>query len=359
MRRYKDPLFAPERKRHPALAFLVILLVFLLATLLTLNYINNSRVDLLRQRVTVPNLPSSMENFSILHISDLHGLYFGANQERFASAIRGLSYNVVCITGDISGKSGDADAFLRLLDVLDPNVPVYFIVGDEDPDPILATPHRTDGAKNAFIQQAEAKGAVYLDAPYKITVGKSTLWLAPEWVYTLDVAASETGLVDRQRELLSEPASAARRAAMEAVEYQLDQLARIQAARREVADDDIHIAVTHHPLQLSAMASLQEWTATDNDSYVRKISLVLAGHYAAGQWRLPGVGAVRVPLSAGLGNNGWFPGDQQVVGLSSVMGIPQYISPGLGPCAVSGLPNFRLFNTPAVTLLTLTTKMTH
>ena len=29
MRRYKDPLFAPERKRHPALAFLVILLVFL------------------------------------------------------------------------------------------------------------------------------------------------------------------------------------------------------------------------------------------------------------------------------------------------------------------------------------------
>lgn len=358
MKRYRDPLFAPEKRRHPALVFLAIFLVFLLAVLLAFNHVNNNRVNLARQNVTVPNLPSSLERFRILHISDLHGLFFGAQQERLAAALSGVSYDIVCITGDIAAPDGSIDAFLKLLDIFPKDTPVYFIIGDEDPSPILAVPHEGQEAKAAYILEAERHGAIYLDAPQKITRGKANLWIYPEWVYTLDLEASEAAYAQRLEELMAEPDSPRRDAALAAVEYQQDQLARIRAARRETLESDIHVALTHHPLQLSALETLQEWTATENDSYVRTISLVLSGHYCGGQWRLPLVGAVRVPESAGLGNHGWFPGDQKTVGFSTFLGIPQYISPGLGASQAIGLPAFRLFNTPTVTQITLTSKLT-
>jgi len=108
------------------------------------------------------------------------------------------------------------------------------------------------------------------------------------------------------------------------------------------------------------MENLNEWTASDNESYVRSVSLVLAGHYVGGQWRLPWFGALRAPVSSGLGNaGGWLPEDEKVMGLSSFLGIPQYISPGLGTSRAIDLPGIRLFNTPAVTVLTLTGKLTY
>ena len=111
-------------------------------------------------------------------------------------------------------------------------------------------------------------------------------------------------------------------------------------------------------MQASMLESLQAYDASDINSYVRTVSLVLAGHYVGGQWRLPGIGAVRAPLSSGLGSNGWFPEDRMVTGLSTVLGVSQYISPGLGTSSAIGLPSVRLFNTPAVTILILTQKLT-
>ena len=358
MKQSRDPLFASERRRHPALSFLALLLFVILATALVLNHINNSRVNLLTQSVTVPNLPSSLENFRILHISDLHGQYFGVNQERLSAAASQARYNIVCVTGDVTGPDGSPDAFLKLIDLFRDKAAVYFIPGDEDPAPLVATPNASGSAKADYILAAESHGAIYLDAPVKITIGKGNLWLCPEWVYTFDLEAVSAAYEARMDELKAAPASPERDAGMRAVAYETEQLSRIRAARREMLETDIHIALTHHPLQLSALQSLQEWTATENDSYVRTISLVLSGHYVGGQWRLPGLGAVRVPLSAETGGNGWFPGDVGIVGLTSFLGIPQYISPGLGASSAIGLPTFRLFNTPSITQLTLTSKLT-
>ena len=280
------------------------------------------------------------------------------NQERLWAAVRSQKFDIVCVTGDVTGRDGDVTAFLKLIDLFQGFAPVYFIPGDEDPVPLLSTPHGYNNAKAEYILRAEAQGAIYLDAPQKIVRGNGVIWLCPEWIYSLDADASETALNARRSELLGQAESEARQAALIAVEYQLDQLRRVREARREITSGDIHIALTHHPLQLSAMENLQEFTQTDNASYVRTVSLVLAGHYVNGQWRLPWVGPVRVPESAGLGQNGWFPGDRGVSGLSYFLGIPQYISPGLGASAAIGLPPFRLFNTPAVTILNLTVKLT-
>ena len=67
---------------------------------------------------------------------------------------------------------------------------------------------------------------------------------------------------------------------------------------------------------------------------------------------------MRAPISSDAGESPWFPEDSRITGLSTVNGIPQYISPGLGPSAASGLPPIRLFNTPTVTVITLTSKLT-
>jgi len=356
MKRYHDPLFTTEKRRHPALVFFSLFLLLVLVVLLVFNHLNNSRVNLIQQKVTISSLPSSLENFRILHISDLHGRYFGAHQDRLKDTIANAKYNIVCITGDVTGKNGNYDAFLSLLDLF-PDTPVYFIPGDEDPDPITSQPQLVNSPKADYIRKAEEKGAVYLDAPVRLEVGNSTLWICPEWVYSLDLDVSLAALNRRHEELLKEPYSHEQNAALLAVEYQLDQMDRIREARRQTLEKDIHVALTHHPLQLSAMENLQEWTSSDNDSYVRTVSLVLAGHYVGGQWQIPGIGPLRAPISSGLGNNGWLPENEKVSGLSSILGIPQYISPGLGTSSAISLPGIRLFNTPSVTVLTLTSKL--
>ena len=358
MSRSHDPLFDEGRRKHPVVGLLILVLALIAAVTVVFNGINNSRVNLARISVNVPSLPSGFENFRILHISDLHGLRFGPHQEQLKAAISSARYDIVCVTGDVTDENGGADAFLSLIDLFRDMAPVYFIPGDEDPAPITAAPRSGSSPKADYILAAEAAGAVYLDAPVKITRGKTSLWLSPEWIYQMDDAASEAAYLARITELQQTAASSERDAALSAAEYQLDQLLRIQEAQREILDGDIHIALIHHPLTEDALKSLREWTGTENPRHVHSVSLVLAGHYVGGQWRVPGIGAVRVPASSDLSSGGWFPEDRKVMGLSTVHGIPQYVSPGLGTSAAIGLPPIRLFNTPTVTLITLTAKLT-
>ena len=82
----------------------------------------------------------------------------------------------------------------------------------------------------------------------------------------------------------------------------------------------------------------------NEDSLSREVT----GGYCGGQWRIPGMGALYVP------ELGWFPEDSQVQGLNFFGGIWQYISPGLGKGLIyPWWMGFRLFNSPAVTTITL------
>ena len=115
MRYTEDPLFADEKRKHPALTLALLLIITVLALTLVLNHINNSRVDLRKETVTVDYLPSPLEGFRILHISDLHGLYFGQHQEQLKAALGSARYDIVCVTGDITGPDGDIGAFQEMM----------------------------------------------------------------------------------------------------------------------------------------------------------------------------------------------------------------------------------------------------
>lgn len=359
MPKYRDPIFAKERKKHPGLMTAFILILLLAVIIFFFNVFSNSRVTLEKRSITIASLPSQAENFRILHISDLHGLTFGKDQERIKDTLKGSYYDIVCFTGDAVGQDGDYSAFLSLISLFVPDTPFYFITGDEDPAPLINTPHAGDSPKAPYIQAAEDMGAIYLDAPIQLTKGTQSLWISPEWVYSVDADVTAHTLETRRAELMQESDSPEKKAALEAIAYQEDRLMRIRAARRLMLPTDTHIAVTHHPLTQSDMLNLVDFLKSDNESYVNTISLILAGHYVGGQWRLPLIGPIKVPASSGLGNDGWFPDGVFVSGLSYSLGIAQYVTPGLGTSVENGLPGVRLFNTPSISLLTLTTRMTH
>ena len=118
--------------------------------------------------------------------------------------------------------------------------------------------------------------------------------------------------------------------------------------RKEILPTDIQVALTHTPLTREYVADLVSWGGKEDTFSMRYASLILAGHYNGGQWRLPFVGAVHVP------ELGWFPEDSLVQGLSYLEGIPQYVSPGLGSDPHYEYQPGRVFNPPVMTRIVLT-----
>ena len=92
------------------------------------------------------------------------------------------------------------------------------------------------------------------------------------------------------------------------------------------------------------------WTGKESYFSVRYASLILAGHYNGGQWRIPWVWPVYVP------ELGWFPKDSEVQGLTYLGDVPQYISPGLGSDPHYEHQPGRVYNPPVITKIILTRK---
>ena len=83
---------------------------------------------------------------------------FGASQSTIKTMLNTQRFNAVCITGDVCSPDGDYSSFIKLIDSF--TVPVYFISGDEDPDPYLSSSHETDTVKSPYILTAEQHGAM-------------------------------------------------------------------------------------------------------------------------------------------------------------------------------------------------------
>ena len=352
-RRSETAIFAPKRRYRGlgCLSWLLLLLIISTAGIIAANDIGNKHVKIVKQSVSVLNLARDLEGFTILHLSDLHAAELGKDQALIAAALQKQSYDAVCITGDMVGETGDVQPFLQLLALLKKDVPILFIPGDCDPQPLYTTAHGTLSVFNAYITAAQAAGAIYLDAPYPLKVGKSTIWFTPEGLYSMNADSAISacqGQLDRlNAEVASQTADGA--AEIRAWEYKLDAAKRLQEARLQMLSTDYHIALTHAPLTYDYVRSVWDWQSNQGTS-MQKVTLALAGHLNGGQWRIPGGRAVYIPQM------GWFPDDRQVVGLGRVSTIAQYISPGLGSSCNYPLQPGRLFNPPTITLLTLTAK---
>ena len=86
---------------------------------------------------------------------------------------------------------------------------------------------------------------------------------------------------------------------------------------------DVHISLAHEAPSADYLAASASHSA--GESFLTQPSLVLAGHYCGGVWRLPLLGAFYIPSST-ADRHGWFPAQEDVQGLSSVSGTQVYLS---------------------------------
>jgi len=180
----------PRYGRRILLSLLVVLALALTAVTIY-NFGLSHQVGYIRQSVTVPNLPGDLENWTILHMSDLHGRYISDNHAAIKSAIGTKACSSVVLSGDMVGEGGDVQPLLDLIALLPAGTPVMYLPGDSDPDITVSTAHSSLSVYADWVVQLQDAGVIILDEPVSFTRNKSTIWFIPEYLYTLDVDSTE------------------------------------------------------------------------------------------------------------------------------------------------------------------------
>jgi len=345
-------LFVPRRRRvRYGCLTVVILLLISLGLMVGFNSLANRFVKLVVQPITLPDLPRALEGFDILHLSDLNAASLGNKHEHLRKTLENKSFQAVCLTGDMVGKSGDAAPLMDLLDLLGQKAPVFLIAGSGDPPPLSAS---ADGEVLApYILMAQARGAVYLDRPVLLEENGARIWFCPADTFELDLESARRAYQDRAQSLRAGDLSSADTAAqLRLVEYQLVMLEESLAAKALMRAGDTVLALRHHPPETRLLNELRE-EAEERATLLPQI--YLCGQYNNGQARLPGLGPIYLPPQAD-GRGGWLPGDEGISGLHFTKGQAVYISPGLGVSGYYPIP-VRLFNRPVATHIQLTSRL--
>ncbi len=355
MARRRD-LFTPPRRRRWGSIVLPAFFLLILVAGIFLNSAMSSYPKREAKKVTVLGLPRGLEGLRILHMSDLHAKEYGVKQDKLMPLVRHDNYRAVCMTGDMVGQSGNVQPLLDALANIPSDVPTFFIAGDEDPPPIVETVQDTDSPYSPWVQAAQEAGAIYLDSPYKVEMGKDVLWFCPASLLTVDLPAAQFAMAEREKEILLMPEGEEQSALLRAVKYRQHVLERTLEAKREMLPQHTYIALSHAPLgeeSVSLIHHSQEGRVVMNN-FPGTLSLILSGHLNNGQVRLPGLKALYAPPSEVWGG-GFFPDDRVIAGVSSARGVVQHVSPGLGVSRVyPWWASFRFFNPPVISVLTLT-----
>lgn len=348
---FASELTKRQRSHHFRNAVLLIVPI-LIVSLWVLNITVSRRVVLEELKLTVLDLPDDLENYSILHLSDLHGARYGENQKAIAATLGTTRYSCVVMTGDMLGEDHDVQPLLELIALMPEETPKFLIPGDTDGPAIESRAHSSLSVYTDWAEELMAAGVQILDRPVLITREKGRIWFIPEELYALDLAGTRNVFRKQVEDLNSRSAklTADDAAMIRALEYEIERIDAMLEIRKEFLSTDMQVVLTHTPLSEEYLEDLISWTSKEEPFSIRYARLILAGHYNGGQWRIPFVGAVYVP------ELGWFPEDEEVRGLSYLQGIPQYISPGLGSDPHYEHQPGRIFNSPTITKIILTRK---
>ncbi|MCL1854901.1 MAG: hypothetical protein FWF86_04130 [Clostridia bacterium] len=330
-----------------------LLAVFVLVLLSNISM--NRRLEVTAVKVPAMALDRSFENLTVLHISDLHADPMGHDMNIWRTALYGKGYSAAVLTGDMVGKTGDYQPLVSLINILrqiNAAAPIYFIAGDDDPPPVISAYRGTPEVLADWVLAAQGAGALYLDAPMSQQSDKRTVWFVPEVLYSMDVAGMAESLARQKADMetLGKQYEADGGASYRALCNRLDAMERSADAIKAMTPQDLQIAVSHAPLDVEYVRMAVEWAEPKAVFGFRSVALVLAGHFVAGQWRLPGIGPVYVP------ETGWFPGDEGIVGMQRINSVNQYTSGGVGASSFYPMPG-RLFNAPSAALLSFTARI--
>lgn len=252
--------------------YLILTLFIAVAGFLPLFLLRETRnPELTVITVPVSDLPAPFEEFTILHLSDLHGARFGPGQGDLGKLLRGQKIDLAVFTGDLvsKGKPAEVAAAGELLAEMTRWAPTYLISGNWD------RLHFAD--VNEIVR---GSGAVLL-ANQAIRIEKDNAGL---WLVGIDIPFREE--VD-----------------LETV------LAQVKSPGEPL------LLLVHSP-DIPLV----------NRAAEKGVAVILAGHTHGGQIRLPGIGALLVPGQP-------FP-PRYVAGLYTVGKAKLYVNRGLGTSVI-------------------------
>lgn len=357
-----DGLFRPIRLFGREFRFWPLVLLAAILLLGAAVMLNNSNLTIEEQTITVVGLPDDMEGYRIVVLSDLNGRRFGDSQSLLLRTLNNIKYDAIFCLGDMVGKDGNAEPFWELIEGLKDPGKLYFICGDSDPGPYLQSARATEGILSQLILEdwilgAIERGANYVDAPVSITVKSATLWISPATMLNLET----TGTLEAWQDQTEQEEDGVRSGIQEdyshlpITTYRTRLAQQLYDAQRTMSSTDIHISLAHEVPSDSFIYTSEDHDL-QNERYLTSPELILAGHYCAGVWRIPLVGAFYVPDQT-LSRGGWFPPQERVTGLSTVGETQVYITSGLSTNGSVPLMPFRLFNSPQISVLTLTSTL--
>ncbi len=306
--------FRDIKKRRLWIPILSVFLVFvLLVGILIAILRDGSRVVITKVTVAHEQLPESFDGYKILQVSDILGKEFGNRQKKIKALLKDVEYDIVIFTGDFLADPEETDfwAIKDFMEAIKPDVPIYYILGDNDYQPTNVS-EDSDSWKICIKPVRRTAFMEFFESEYNA-----------ELIYPAQKILSEKG------EAIY----------LTGVEYDKDLLNAMDFDM----DKDFSICVTHKPINYNVTRRLKDAnkrTLTEID-----YDLSIAGHTLGGQYRMPILGAI---YSYGYG---FLPDEDDVYGLSEDSdGRFNYISGGLG--VEKGI---RVFSTPEISLIELKT----
>lgn len=313
----KFRFFTNEKKRNVLLPLAILFVCLaLIGIFVGVGFRKGTKLKVTHVSVAHEQVPTTFDGFKILQITDLYGKEYGDRQAELKKLIAGEEYDIVVLCGDYFGKTAGEEDFWYLKDLFEcfrKDVPVYYILGDTDYEPIVHST-KSDKWKMCIVPPEKTLLQTYLEETC------DAIFVYPAQKITNDAGDSIylTG-INNDKEIMN---------------------------RMDFDPDvDFSITVTHKPINYDVSRHLKDvnkYTITEID-----YDLSLSGHTGGGQFRIPVFGAVYDP------EEGWFPQEEDLVGLSKdSSGRYNYISAGLG--VEKGA---RFYSSPEVSIIELKTKV--
>lgn len=271
--------------------------VFCIITILLIFfYCENNWIGVSRYNLYYDNLPKSFNNYSIVHISDLHSKIFGKKNKTLIEKIKKEKPDIIVITGDIIDRRRYNDKpSIEFLKEAVKIAPVYFSTGNHE---------IWSGKFNELEKSMQEAGVKVLrNENVKLNKGK-------EYIYLIGI--DDPGVIHAEQEdkVLEE---------------------NITKGKNGIDIEDFKILLSHRPERISLYNK-------------ENMDLIFSGHAHGGQIRLPFIGGIIAP------GQGLFP--KYTSGVHRLENGFIVISRGLGN---SIIPQ-RIFNRPELVKVVLNTK---
>lgn len=255
------------------------------------NLIFTTTIEISNKKV-----PQSFDNYTIVHVSDLHNKKFGYNQKNLINKIKEQSPDIIAITGDLVYKrSDDISNAVKFIEEVVKIAPVYFVNGNHE-----IQSNNYDDIRNILSNL----GVITLE-------GKSlNLYRENEYI-------TISGVNDPcyYREL--------KKSSKDTMRYMLSKIT--------IDKNKYNILLSHVPHMIDLYSSFG-------------YDLVFSGHAHGGQFRIPFLEGIYAP------GQGFFP--KYTSGKYKLLETTEIVSRGLGRSIIP----IRIFNNPEIIVCKLKSK---